>query len=49
VLSYYDFGMDLLAEKSRAGFGASCFVCYGSARWGYPNENIASVVRTLRG
>lgn len=49
VLSYYDFGMDLLAEMTRAGFSETFLVCYQSARWGYCNANVAFVARRLEG
>ena len=49
VLSYYDFGMDLLAEMNRAGFAETFLVCYHSVSWGYPNENVVYVARKLRG
>jgi len=48
VLSYYDFGMDLLWEMERAGFTESFLLCYQSIQWGYPNENVAFVARKLR-
>ena len=47
VLSYYDFGMDLLGEMRRAGFTESFLLCYHSIEWGYPNENVAFVARKL--
>lgn len=47
VLSYYDFGMDLLDEMKRAGFTQSFLVCYRSAGWGYLQENVAFVARRL--
>jgi len=49
VLSYYDFGFDLVDELTRAGFTESFLVCYRSARWAYPQENIAYIARKLRG
>lgn len=48
VLSYYDFGMDLLEELMHAGFDQSFLVCYQSARWGYLQENVAYVARKRR-
>ena len=48
VLSYYDFGMDLLDEMKRAGFAESFLVCYRSAQWGYLQNNVAFVARRLR-
>lgn len=47
VLSYYDFGMDLLRELRGAGFTESFLLCYHSLEWGYPNENVAFVARKL--
>lgn len=43
VLSYYDFGMDLLDEMSKAGFEETFLVCYCSKKWGYLHENVAFV------
>jgi hypothetical protein len=48
VLSYYDFGMDLLEELSRSGFSECFVVCYSSAPWGYMDENIAFIARKLK-
>jgi len=48
VLSYYDFGMDLLGELSRSGFSECFIVCYSSAPWGYLDENIAFIARKLK-
>jgi len=45
VLSYYDFGMDLLDEMSKAGFEETFLVCYCSRQWGYLHENVAFVGR----
>lgn len=45
VLSYYDFGMDLLGEMKRAGFKQTFLICYRSARWGYLQENVVYVAR----
>ncbi len=45
VLSYYDFGMDLLHELQSAGFEETLLVCYYSGNWGYLGENIAYVAR----
>ena len=49
VLSYYDFGFDLVDELARAGFTESFLVCYRSRRWAYPQENIAYIARKLGG
>lgn len=43
VLSYYDFGMELLDEMSKAGFHKTFVVCYCSKQWGYLHDNIAFV------
>jgi hypothetical protein len=48
VLSYYDFGMDLLDEMKHAGFNQTFLICYRSARWGYLQENVAYVARRRR-
>jgi len=45
VLSYYDFGMDLLQELQAAGFQESLLVCYHSKKWGYLGENVVYVAR----
>lgn len=45
ILSYYDFGMELLDELKEVGFSESFLVCYKSNEWGYPAENIAFVAR----
>jgi len=45
VLSYYDFGMELLDELKEVGFSESFLVCYKSNEWGYPAENIAFVAK----
>jgi SAM-dependent methyltransferase len=47
VLSYYDFGMDLLEELRDAGFQEAFLVCYRSARWGYLQNNVAFIARKL--
>ena len=47
VLSYYDFGMDLLDELSKAGFKESFLLCYRSKEWGYMGENIVYVARKI--
>jgi SAM-dependent methyltransferase len=48
VLSYYDFGMDLLEEMKTAGFHESFLVCYCSDHWGYLMNNVAFVARRLK-
>jgi hypothetical protein len=45
VLSYYDFGMDLVEELRRAGFSEAFLVCYRSLHWGYLQNNVAFVAR----
>jgi hypothetical protein len=45
ILSYYDFGMELLDELNEAGFSESFLVCYKSNEWGYPAENVAFVAK----
>ncbi len=47
VLSYYDFGMELLEEMNQAGFQETCLMCYCSKPWGYLHENIAFVGRKV--
>lgn len=48
VLSYYDFGMDLLEELRRAGFQECFLLCFYSQSWGYPNETVVFVARKLK-
>ena len=43
VLSFYDFGMELLDEMHQAGFQETFLVCYCSKQWGYLHENVAFV------
>jgi len=45
ILSYYDFGMELLDELKEVGFSESFLVCYKSNEWGYSAENIAFVAK----
>ncbi len=45
VLSFRDFGMDLLEEMHTAGFQDSFAVCYNTREWGYLENNIAFVGR----
>ena len=49
VLSYYDFGMELLADLGRAGFSERFVVCYSDPRWGYLDKNVAFLARKRRG
>jgi len=48
VLSYYDFGMELLEEMKSAGFPECFVVCYSSAHWGYLKQHVAFVARKLK-
>jgi len=48
VLSYYDFGMELLNEMSKAGFQKTFLVCYCSKQLGYLHENIAFAACKLK-
>jgi len=48
VLSYYDFGMDLLGEMKKAGFDECFLLCYSSRHWGYLMNNVAFVARRLK-
>lgn len=48
VLSYYDFGMELLDELRGAGFEECALLCYYSKHWGYLNENVVFVARRLQ-
>jgi SAM-dependent methyltransferase len=48
VLSYYDFGMELLEEMGSTGFQEHFTVCYSSAHWGYLRPHIAFVARKLK-
>ena len=45
VLSYRDFGMDLLEEMQAAGFQECFVVCYNTRKWGYLENNIVFVGR----
>jgi SAM-dependent methyltransferase len=47
VLSYYDFGMDLLDELCKAGFKESFVACYYSLKWAYLNNNVVFIARKL--
>ena len=47
VLSYYDFGMELLDDMREAGFQECFLSCFYSKHWGYLNENIVFVARKL--
>lgn len=48
VLSYYDFGMDLLADLGRAGFSERFVVCYSDSGWGYLEKNVVFLARKLK-
>lgn len=48
VLSYYDFGTELLGELREAGFQECFLVCYYSEHWAYLNENVVFVARKLK-
>ena len=48
VLSYYDFGMDLLDELREAGFQECFLACYYSKEWAYLNRNVVYVARKLK-
>ncbi len=48
VLSYYDFGMELLDELREAGFQESFLACYYSKEWAYLNRNVVYVARKLK-
>jgi SAM-dependent methyltransferase len=47
VLSFYDFGLDLLEDMRNAGFQECFLLAYNSVRWGYPNDNVIFVARKL--
>lgn len=49
VLSYYDFGMDLLAELGHAGFSERFAVCYSDPAWGYLEKNVVFLARKRKG
>jgi SAM-dependent methyltransferase len=48
VLSYYDFGMDLLADMGRVGFSECFAVCYSNPEWGYLEKNVVFLARKLK-
>jgi SAM-dependent methyltransferase len=48
VLSYYDFGMELLDEIKKAGFEECFLACYYSRDWGYLNRNVIFIARKLK-
>jgi SAM-dependent methyltransferase len=48
VLSYYDFGMELLDEMRELGFHECFLLCFYSEKWGYPNENVVFIARKLK-
>jgi len=43
VLSYCDFGMELLSDMREAGFEESHLLCYYSEKWGYLHNNVVFV------
>lgn len=47
VLSFRDFGMELLEEMRQAGFEECFALCYNSKKWGYLQNNIAFIGRKL--
>jgi hypothetical protein len=47
VLSYYDFGMELLDDLAGAGFRESFVACCYSLKWGYLNGNVIFIARKL--
>lgn len=47
VLSYYDFGMELLDDMRDAGFQECFLLCYCSKEFAYPNENVIFIARKL--
>lgn len=48
VLSFYDFGLDLLEDMHNAGFQECFLLAYNSKHWGYPNNNVNFVARKLK-
>ena len=48
VLSYYDFGMELLDELREAGFDECFLVLYSSREWAYPGGNVVFIARKLK-
>ena len=48
VLSYYDFGMELLDDMHRAGFEECFALCFHSGEWGYLDDNVIFVARKLK-
>lgn len=47
VLSYYDYGMELLDELSETGFQECFLACYCSKEWAYLGKNIVFIARKL--
>ncbi len=47
VLSYYDFGMELLDEMREAGFEECFLLCFNSKKWAYPGKNVVFIARKL--
>ena len=48
VLSFYDFGMELLDEMREAGFQECFLLCYYSKKWAYLNPNVVFIARKLK-
>jgi ubiquinone/menaquinone biosynthesis C-methylase UbiE len=48
VLSFYDFGLELLGDLHDAGFQEYFLLAYNSKSWGYPNDNVIFVGRKLK-
>jgi len=48
VLSYCDFGMELLTEMRAAGFQESHLLCYCSRQWGYLHNNVVFIGLKLK-
>jgi len=48
VLSFYDFGMELLDEMREAGFEECFLLCYYSKKWAYLNRNVVFIARKLK-
>ncbi|HEY5777083.1 MAG TPA: class I SAM-dependent methyltransferase [Xanthomonadales bacterium] len=47
VLSYYDFGMELLDDMRLAGFQECFLLCYCSRGFAYLNQNVVFIARKL--
>jgi len=48
VLSYYDFGMELLDDMRSAGFQECFLSCYQSRKWAYLSGNVIFIARKLK-